>query len=184
MQRYAVGSLWPHRLAGEGMTCLLDPGEDGVSMMLVMAMPRPSRAERRAVKSGVLKLALLPSPPLVWIVAAMPGLSLDAPYAVGVHTPERIAALTSSARRAHAWPDDMRGLITIALVDTADGVVRALRAVSLSRAWWAALADGLEASAAPIDAAEHQAAMAHDSARWTTAAMLAAAPVVEAVGRA
>ncbi len=72
--------------------------------MLVAAIERPSAAELAAMRRRPLRLALLPSPPLVWFVLATEGLSLDAPYGVGLHTDAHRAALITSARQVQSWP--------------------------------------------------------------------------------
>ncbi len=127
--------------------------------------------------------ALLPAPTLAWIVLATAGsLSLDAPYCPGLAGAGHQAALRAATAMARAWTPAQRGLVTLATVDTATGLTAALRAVSLTRAWWTALADTLDACG-PTTPAERDAAMARDYRRWPrTADMLGAAAAAEIAG--
>jgi hypothetical protein len=184
LHRFSVGERWPLPLRGDGMLASIEPGEEGPSLMLVCAMPQPTSAEVTAMRKRPLRIALLPSPPLLWFALATERLSLDAPYAVGLHRPHEVAAILESARRVAGWPEATRSLVTVPLVDTAAGnTIRALRVVSLSRAWWLVLADALPATAT-ITREEHARAIDRDLARWPrTDDMLAAAAISEIGGR-
>jgi hypothetical protein len=177
---YEVGKPWPHPLTA-GMTAIIDPGDEAPQLMLVCAIPSPTPQEVAAMKTGRLRVAIVPSPPLIWIVLDGGEVSFDAPYALGVETAERRAAIVQSVARAVDWPNTMRNIATIVLVDADTGLIRVLRAVSLTRSWWLALAAGL--SAAPIEAATRDVAISRDLRRWPqTADMLRDAAIVEVAG--
>lgn len=177
-----VGKPWPYPIPGEGLQALLEPGEDGPQMMLLAAVSRPTPKEVSALRKQPLRLAVLPSPPIVWIALDAGAISLDAPYAIGLGGSERAAALKSSAGMAEAWPENSRGLVTVALVDTDTALIRVLRVVSLSRSWWLALTRGLSACPDDTRPAERDAAVIRDMTRWTTADMIASATAVETAG--
>lgn len=181
MAVYEVGAPWPQPIASEGMTAVVAPGEEAPSLTLVCALGSPTPAEIAALTKGRLRLAIVPSPPLTWIVLDAGKISFDAPYALGVEAAERRAEIADSLARASRWSAETRNLVTIATVDSDTGLTRGLRAATLSRAWWLALAAGI--SAAAIEPAARDAAIARDLRRWPqTADMLRAATALEVVG--
>jgi hypothetical protein len=181
MAIYEVGAPFPLPIASEGMTAVIAPGDEAPSITLVCALGAPTPAEIAALTKGRLRLAIVPSPPLTWIVLDAGSISFDAPYALGVEAAERRAAIAESLARASRWSAETRNLVTVATVDIDTGMTRGLRAATLSRAWWLALASGM--SAAAIDPASRDAAIDRDLRRWRqTADMLRAASALEVVG--
>ncbi len=179
-----VDQPWPYPLRGEGMKAMLVPGPEAIGVMLVAAIDRPSAAEISSMRKRPLRLALLPSPPLVWFAIATAGLSFDAPYAIGLHTDTARADRIEAAQQAYSWLEGTRAIVNVALIDQADGRIRALRVVSCSQAWFTVLAAALEASDQVITHAQYANAIARDQARWlTTEDMLAAATIAEIGGR-
>lgn len=183
LARYAVGEPWPHPIAGEGMTLWLEVGADALDAMLVITIASPTNKEVRLLRAEPLRISIVPAAPLVWIVLQTQGgtPSVDAPYAVGVNP--KAEALRSCAALARTRPETQRGTLTVATVDAATGITQVLRLVSLTRTWWIALADALDACPAPISQAEHAAAMHRDMVRWPrTETMLRHAAVSERAG--
>ncbi|MEW5425086.1 hypothetical protein [Amorphus sp. 3PC139-8] len=183
MTRLAVGEMWPWPLAGEGLQALMTPGEAALGITLVAGISRPTREEVRALRKGKIRVALLPAPPLVWIVLSGQGLSLDAPYAVGLHAADQARAIRTSAAAVETWPATGRAPATIAVVDASDRIVKALRTVSLTRPWMAALSAALASCPDGLSVAARDAAIRRDMVRWpTTDAMIASAVAVERAG--
>ena len=182
--RLAVGELWPYPLAGQGLQLLLEPGEEGLQIMIVAGIEKPTPTETAAMRGGVIRLGILPLSPLVWVVLATERLGLDAPYAIGVHDAARVAALRASARQAAQWAPGHRGLVTVATVDTGTTKTRVLRTVTLSQAWHVALSDALEAMPSQITGAQHQRAIDGAYAQYRQPEdMLLACSIVEQAGR-
>ena len=92
-----VGKPWPYPLAGEGLEALMEPGEEGVQVTLVAALAKPTVAEVQALTNEPVRLGLLASPPLVWLVLAGRDVSLVPPMRSGSTAPSGRAR--SSARR-------------------------------------------------------------------------------------
>jgi hypothetical protein len=183
LQAYRVGDRWPHPLAGEGLQAVMNAGEQGLQLMLVAGVARPTDRERRALAQGSIRIGILPADPLVWFVLSGEGVSLDAPYGLGLTGPARAGQLLVAADCARFWSDRIRGLVTVALVDTASHLTSELRVVSLSKAWWIALADALAAMPKTLSQGAYDRAMVRDYARWTSPeAVLAASSIVEVGG--
>ncbi|WP_204270669.1 hypothetical protein, partial [Escherichia coli] len=106
-------------------------------MMLVASLNRPTPKEVTDLKEGSLRLGLLGHSPLVWIIlSAGRSLSLDAPYGLGLGGNDRAVSICRAAASAKIWPETFRQTLTLAAIDHADGMIRALRVVSLSGDWW------------------------------------------------
>lgn len=183
IQSYEVGRPWPHPIQPAGLQMLAEPIEDGVGVMLVAAVPHISGQEITALTESPIRLGILPSPPIVYVLLSADGLSLDAPYAVGLHDAALAGALRAGVGLARSWPDDRRGTLTIAVVDGADRILRGLRMVSLSRTWWVKLAAALD-RCGPVTPAALDAEMARAYRRYPdVAAMMHDATIVETAGR-
>ncbi|MEN2980846.1 hypothetical protein P7L78_21885 [Tistrella bauzanensis] len=183
LTRYAVGAPWPHQLAGEGLQMLVTPDADWLSVTLVATARGLTRPEVRALTKGRIRVGIVPSPPLVHILLMADGIDLDAPYCIGLHQPASIDTIRRGAGHARSWAPTRRGALLLAVVDTHDRATRGLRMVSLSRDWWVALADGLDACG-PVTPAGRDAAMGAAYCRWPdVTAMTAAATVVEVAGK-
>lgn len=184
MHKYEIGKPWPHPYpVSRGMQALAEPGEEGLALMLLVGIPSPTAPEVRAVKSGRIRIGVLPAPPLAWLVLSVHPLGLDAPYALGLHEAPRRTSLLASARLADAWAEAQRGLITVALADTDTRIIRGLRVISLTRAWWQTFGAAIAACEAPLRRPEHESAIARDYAKWRNPAeMLAACAAVEVGG--
>lgn len=181
---FVVGEPWPYPLRGEGMQALLHPGPEAIELMLVVSIRRPSDDEVTALRERPLRLALLPSPPLVWLLLSAEGLTRDAPYAIGLNAETDRVALLAAARKAHLWAQGTRGLVSITVVDYSGRKIRVLRIVSCTSLWFQTLADALVSADRPLSQSDYDAAIDRDLRRWpATADMLAAATVVEIGGR-
>lgn len=178
---YKVGAPWPHGAAEDGMQAVIDPAADSLSVMLVCHVAGLTPDERETLTRGPMRLGVLPSPPLTWLLLAGPAITLDAPYAVGIAGEEHRAHILRAAHATMAMRESQRLLVTIAVVDR--GVVAVLRAASASRDLALTLAGAILATPAPLDRALYDAAIRRD-ARQSTAQMLAAAQAVETMGRA
>ena len=182
-QPYQVGQPWPHPIASDELQAVMDVGEESLNLMLVAAVERPTAAEWRALARGQTHIGILPSDPLVWFILATERISLNAPYGLGLTGSERAEKLRAAASHARSWPDTECGLVTVAVIDTASRLIAELRARSLSRTWWIALADALAAMPTSLDQSAYNRAIARDYGRWTTpAAMLAACTIIETGG--
>jgi len=178
--RYAVGEPWPHALAANGLQATLT---EALDLALLAGIWRPTGKEIEAMRIGQLRIGVLPSLPLVWIMLDAGAVSFDAPYALGLEPAEKRASIIEHAAAIGTWPESNRGLISIFTVDSVSRRIGAIRTVTLSRTWWLALADGLRASGAPLSGAAQSAAIKRDYKRWPiTAEMFAAASVVEIGG--
>lgn len=133
----------------------------------------------RAVAKGPIHFGLLVRPPVVWLLYRIDGACdwSDAPYSIHLEGPD-----------APAPPDPElgadRALLTVILVDADTGLVRALRGVSSSPPFTAALHAAIRAqAAAPFDRAAYDAAVRRDYAHFPqTAAMVREAVVLERGG--
>ncbi|MFE1598154.1 hypothetical protein [Methylobacterium sp. ID0610] len=178
--RYRVGDPYPGPLAGEGLQMTIEPAERSLNAMLVAGLARPSVNEVEALTRAPIRLGLLVRSPIIYVVMAGAGIDLDAAVA---HAGDATRGpLVAAARAVYAWDEEHRGLLTVTTVDTASGMVRGLRAVSLSRQWWATLATGLEAC--PVaTTAERERVNAETYRRYPTpAAMLADCSIIEMGG--
>ena len=180
MISYTVGEAWPHGAAADGMKAMIAPAEDGLSVMLAVHLAQPSPAEVKALKTGALRVGVFASAPLAWFVVDAGVVSMDAPYSAGITSQDHRTAILKAAQAMQAMKEDERLLISLALIDR--GVVRALRAVSVSPAWTAALAAAVLLAPATLAMPAYEAAIARDS-QLTTREMMARAQAVEAAGR-
>jgi hypothetical protein len=87
----------------------------------------------------------------------------------------------ASAEQAADWTDNQRGLVNLTVLDASTGSVIALRVITLSRAWWRALARALASCPRRISSAEYDAAILRDMSIQTDQ-MLAKAMAVEVGG--
>ncbi|XXX79215.1 hypothetical protein WMF30_10615 [Sorangium sp. So ce134] len=142
---------------------------------LVMFWPGLAVRDIAAVRRGPCEFALLVQQPVIWLLYRFDGACdwSDAPFSVH---------LVPEAERGPAMAVDTlgattRALLHVVLVDAGSGVVRALRQVSLSPEFTAALHAGInEQLAAPWDERAYDAALQRGYEAWPTAeAMLAAA---------
>jgi hypothetical protein len=123
---YELGAAWPHPI-GEGMRAVIEPHDEGPALTLVCGLPRPTSAEIKALRKGRVRLAITSSSSLAWIILSAANLSFDAPYALGVESDDRRAAIAAALARISAWPEHLRGLVTIITVDSEARVIRGLR---------------------------------------------------------
>lgn len=129
----------------------------------------PSDADIEAVRAGAIHLGLYVRQPVVWLLYRIEGACdwSDAPYSIH---------LVAGAERTPPDPvtAETRALLTVVLADADTGIVRALRAVSMSprftRALHAAIAQQL---AQPFDAAQHEAQIAATYARYSHSKQMA-----------
>lgn len=172
MQVYEVARPWPHPMPAEGLQMLADPGDEGLSVTLVAAVPSPTRGEVRALTKGRMRLGILPRPPVAYVVLLADGIALDAPYCLGIHNAQDIAQRRASAGLARSWTERQKGLLTVATVDSTTRITRGLRAVTLSRSWWIALADALD-QCGPTDGSARDRSMRETYARYPMVADMA-----------
>jgi len=179
----SVGAPWPYPMHHEGLGIVASIAADGLDLLLSVTIGNPTRQEIDALRSGPLRVGLMPSPPLVWLVLYGDGISFDTPFAPGLAgsamSPEHHAA----AAKAAEWAPKTRRLLTLGVADTSTGQTVALRAISLTRKWWQEWADCCAQASAPITQAQWQAAQQRDYQRWpSTDALLKSCRMVEKAG--
>ena len=183
---YKVGEPWPGPVTlRDGMQVILNPAEDGLSMVLLAAVPQPTAKELTALREQPLRMGVYASPPLVWVLLDAGTISFDAPYAVGIVPDRDRAAILAGARAIEAWTTSIRGLMQLDVIDpTRRNRIEILRMASLSSGWWQTFAAAIGASATkgPLGSAEHRAAIAADQS-LSTREMFARAAAVEVAGR-
>ena len=139
------GDLWPDKVQADTACLLAQPGAEGLDVVLVVALKRPTRDELRTLAIEPLWIGLMPARPVVWLIAAGQRIGLDTPCALGAPGLRDAQALRQCASRARSWAADRTGLLPIAVIDGGDdNRLRVHRRVCLSRAWWCVLADAFE----------------------------------------
>ena len=166
------------------MAIVLDAAGDGLDMLLACMVHRPTAAEIDALTRKPLRIGLLPSPPLLWIMLAADRISFDLPFVPALAGAAMSEEQRCAADKADGWPDTFRRMLTIGVADTYSGLCVGLRTVSLSKAWWSAFGRSTRRLSATVTAAQRDAAMAADYRRLgTTETMMRAALVNEIAGR-
>jgi len=99
-----VGKPWPYGRAPDGMQAVLSPADEAFSLMLVCHVAKPTAGEFKAFRSKPIRVGLWSSPPLTWFLLDVGELSMDAPYACGIASPEhavsvRVNVLAAKPRR-------------------------------------------------------------------------------------
>ncbi len=178
----AVGEPWPYPMHHQGLGINASIAPDGMDLLLMVTIDRPTRKEIDALRSGPLRIGLMPSPPLVWLVLSGNGISFDTAFAPGLAgstmTPEHYAA----AAKAHEWRKELRRLLMLGVADTSSATPRCC-AVYPSGTWWRKWADYCAEAHQPVNHAQWQAAQQRDYRRWpTTNALLKSCPIVEKAG--
>lgn len=182
---HEVGKPWPGPVnLKDGMQVILNPIEDGLSMVMLAAVPQPTPKELQALREQPLRVGVYASAPLVWVLLDAGAISFDAPYAVGIVPEEDRAKILAGARGMAILAPQVRGLAQIDVIDPARGNrIEVLRAATLSAAWWQVFAAAIDAAAGrgPLGAAAHRAAIAADQ-RLSTREMFDRAGAVEVAG--
>lgn len=181
MQRLAVGEPWPYPVA-PGMQATLGVTDTGLSLSLAIQCDRPSAKEMAALESGPLRLAVMASQPITWIVLDAAALSYDAPYARGILSLDDARRVGSALPHVEAWPANMRSLVELYVIDR--GVLALARIVTCSRDWWIELAKGVSDGPERLDRSAYMAAIKRQQQCWSTMEMIGRARIVEVGGRA
>ena len=84
--RLAVRQAFPYPMThqGEGMIVSVIPADQAPDVIVIVKLADPTAAETRAMTKDALRIAITPSPPLVWFTLLANKLDLDAPYGVGI----------------------------------------------------------------------------------------------------
>lgn len=167
--KYEVGTRYH-----PGKTRWAEAGEYNFRMgahELRLFWARPSVQEIQAVRQGQLEVALLVAPPVLWFLYRVDGGCdwSDAPYTWH---------LLPQDQRIPPEPltGEQRALLNVVLVDASDGIIKALRAVSLSPELSQALHGAIaEQRAAPWDTAAYDRARTAAYQRYATSAHMARA---------
>ena len=178
MMKLTVGQPWIEGAGPDGMRAIIEPNDGGLALTLALTINKLTAGELKALREGRIRMAVLSSPPLAWIILDAGKVSFDAPYAAGITTHPGDIALGCAA--IAKWTAETRGLANIIVIDR--GKIAALRMFSLSRDWWSALAQAILAAPPVLDIAAYHRAIERDAARMTTPQMLAKAAVVEVGG--
>jgi len=169
LYKYEVGTLYH-----PGKTSFQEAGEYNYrsgAHELRLFWASPSAREVHAVQNGQIEVALLVGPPVLWFLYRIDGGCdwSDAPYTWHLLPPDQRMPpepLTGEARM----------LLNVVLVDATTGLIRALRAATLSPAVSQALHAAIaEQMAAPWDAAAYDRARTATYARYPTSADMARA---------
>lgn len=131
----------------------------------------PSISEVLAARSAKIRLALLVEPPLIVLAYKIPGLAdwSDAPYTWHLVPPEHRAIPEVATGEQRAW-------LNVTLVDASTGILKALRAVTLTPLATQLLHAAIAAQAAqPWDLAAYDAALANLYARHASSEDIAKA---------
>lgn len=121
----------------------------GHELLMWLANPRESEVE--AVRAGPCQFALLTWRDVIFFLYRFEHLRggipwSDAPFSIHLVPPDQRTLPAPLSEIAHD-PDEARALLQIILVDAGTGIVRALRAVTLSPAFTAALHAAIRAQA-------------------------------------
>lgn len=180
MTTLSVGSLyhpartrWPE---GSQYTCRAGEHE------LLLLWPSPRAAEVRGVRSGAVEIAVLVEPPVIALCYRIADACdwSDAPYSIHlVPEPER------EPPHQDALAAESRALLRVVLVDAMTGIVRAIRAVTLSPEVTRGLHEAIARQlVAPWDPSAYDAALASLYARHPHSRSMAAAASLRCRGGA
>ena len=180
-----VGAPSPLGPAVEGMRIILEPGDEAPRLTLVLGIQSPTNREIRFLSNEPIRLGLLRHGNLMWaVLSSGDKLSFDAPYALGVETIKVAEEVRRSVALANAWPDTFRCLVTIVVVDSATGIVAALRVATLSKTWWTVAANILAEVSTSLTSAAYAAEIQKTYQVYaTTPAMVSKATIMETIGR-
>jgi hypothetical protein len=179
MHEIAVGKPYnPNRLQWpEGASYQCRGGQHE----LVLFFSGITQAERQAVKKGRPEFALLVRQPVIWLMYRF---GTGIPWSDSPFTIHLVA--NPAERRVPEAAEGKRALLTTIVVDAGTGIVRAIRACSLSPELTALLHAAIEEqAAAPFDRSAYDAAVNDAFRRYsTTEAMVKDAVIVETGGKA
>jgi hypothetical protein len=166
---------------GEGMIVSIIPAEQAPDVMLIVKLSNPTAAEIQAMTNAPLRIAITPSPPIIWFTLIADKLDLDAPYGVAIE--RRAEEIRASFERLQTVGSEKRLGVTIILLDASSNIIRGLRWVTLSAGSYQALAAAIVQCPAQMTPEVYSAAVQADLGRFpSTDALVKAAAAVEVAG--
>jgi hypothetical protein len=182
---FVVGEKLPFPLNGDGMRLAINPtdNDNGLEILFFILMPNIRLEEEIEFKSHPIRIGILLSGPLVFLLLIVDKIKLDAPFAVGAYDPKFQPQLLACANEARKWSPSTRRPVNMIIVDETTQIIKHLRYMTLTQSWWVQLADAFELCPKTLSKEEYKAAMTRAYKQWqSTAEMIPACLIVEQAG--
>lgn len=180
---FAEGLPYPFAPA-ENMRFELSVMDGELRITVELFIDEPSRRELAELRSGPLRLSVVPAPPVSWLVLTTATLAYDGPYFLSVEERSDAADIADALSRLEAVPLSERRSILFYVVDKRDKSILVATLLSVSAAWIQALGAAVLAGAGEVADMDHGKALERDYERWPQVRlMLPAATASEIAGR-
>jgi len=181
-----VGKVFPWPFPSHGMRVALDPtpDENGLEAFFIIGLPRISAEDEKAFSDHPLRIGIVPFAPIMFFLFIGHGdLQFDAPFAIGIHDPNFIDGFMSCAEEPRSWPENTRRPVNVAIVDSETRLVKRLRTLTFTLAWWVKLADAMRLCPQVLSREAYREAMQRAYAQWPTITeMIAGCTIIEMGG--
>lgn len=143
---FELGEKYPGTLPSEGMLLIINPDEDCTRLQIIMVAVLSDFHPRdiESLNKNSNNIGIVPFPPLLFVLFHNQTMQFDAPLNLGAYHPDTVAQLRACAAKAHDRPIYDLQPIEFILVDQKTENIVAIRYMSLTKAWWSALADAID----------------------------------------